>query len=82
MASCPTTTSSRPTGRLPTSFVISRLAPAARASDRLQTGTGVVDTGGMKRPPDPRLETRRTVRRGERTTEVRVITYPGGKRGR
>ena len=34
----------------------------------------------MKRPPDPRLETRRTVRRGERTIEVRVITYPGGKR--
>jgi hypothetical protein len=36
----------------------------------------------MKRPPDLRLETRRTVRRGERTIQVRVITYPGGKRGR
>jgi hypothetical protein len=36
----------------------------------------------MKRPPDPRLETRRTVRRGESTIEVRVITYPGGKRRR
>jgi len=36
----------------------------------------------MKRPPDPRLETRRTVRHGERTIEVRVITYQGGKRRR
>jgi hypothetical protein len=34
----------------------------------------------MKRQVDSRLETRRTVRRGERTIEVRVITYPGGKR--
>jgi hypothetical protein len=33
----------------------------------------------MKRP-DPRLETRRTVRHGERTIDVRVITYPDGKR--
>jgi hypothetical protein len=38
--------------------------------------------GSMKRPTDPRLETRRTVRRGERTIEVRVITYQGGKRRR
>jgi hypothetical protein len=36
----------------------------------------------MKRPTDPRLETRHTVRRGERTIEVRVITYADGKRGR
>jgi hypothetical protein len=36
----------------------------------------------MKRPPDPRLETRRTVRRGERTIEVRVITYQGNERRR
>jgi hypothetical protein len=34
----------------------------------------------MKRPTDSRLETRRTVRRGESTIEVRVITYPSGKR--
>jgi hypothetical protein len=34
----------------------------------------------MKRPPDPRLEIRRTVRRGERTIDVRVITYPDGAR--
>jgi hypothetical protein len=46
---------------------------------RLQTETGAVDKELMKRPPDPRLELRRTVRRGERTIEVRVITYPGGK---
>ena len=26
-----------------------------------------------------RTETRKAVRRGERTIEVRVITYPGGK---
>jgi hypothetical protein len=49
---------------------------------RLQNEPGAVDTGTMKRPPDPRLETRRTVRRGESTIEVRVITYPGGKRRR
>jgi hypothetical protein len=29
-----------------------------------------------------RTETRRTVRRGERTIDVRVITYPDGKRKR
>jgi hypothetical protein len=34
----------------------------------------------MKRQPDPRVETHRTVRRGERTIEVRVITYPVAKR--
>jgi len=34
----------------------------------------------MNRSPDPRLETRRTVRNGERTHDVRVITYPVGKR--
>jgi len=34
----------------------------------------------MKRPPDPRVETRSVVRRGERTIDVRVITYPGRKR--
>jgi hypothetical protein len=49
---------------------------------RLQTETSAVDKGGMKRPPDPRLESRRTVRSGERTIEVRVITYSGGKRRR
>jgi hypothetical protein len=29
-----------------------------------------------------RTETRSTVRRGERTIDVRVITYPDGKRKR
>jgi hypothetical protein len=32
----------------------------------------------MKRATAPRLETRRAVRRGERTIDVRVITYPTG----
>jgi hypothetical protein len=38
------------------------------------------DDAGMKRQADPRVETHRTVRRGERTIEVRVITYPPVKR--
>ncbi len=29
-----------------------------------------------------RTETRKVVRRGERTIDVRLITYPGGKRKR
>jgi len=53
---------------------------ACLADPWLQAAIDAVDKRGMKRPPDPRVETRRTVRRGERTIDVRVITYPGGKR--
>jgi len=34
----------------------------------------------MSAPKTDRTETRRTIRRGERTIDVRVITYPRGKR--
>jgi hypothetical protein len=36
----------------------------------------------MSRPDTDRTETRKIVRRGERTIDVRVITYPGSKRKR
>jgi hypothetical protein len=36
----------------------------------------IADDLGMKRPKAPRIETRRLVRRGESTIEVRVIEYP------
>ena len=48
MASCLTTTSSRPTGRLPIYFGISRLAQAGRASD-----TKAADAAHFS--PDPAL---------------------------
>jgi hypothetical protein len=34
----------------------------------------------MSRPKTDRTETRKTMRRGESTIDVRVITYPSGKR--
>jgi hypothetical protein len=34
----------------------------------------------MSGPNTDRTETRRSVRRGERTIDVRLITYPGGTR--
>jgi hypothetical protein len=34
----------------------------------------------MSGPDTDRTETRRSVRRGERTIDVRLITYPGGTR--
>jgi hypothetical protein len=36
----------------------------------------------MSGPNSDRTETRKIVRRGERTIDVRLITYPGGKRKR
>jgi hypothetical protein len=36
----------------------------------------------MSGPNTDRTETRKIVRRGERTIDVRVITYPDGKRRR
>jgi hypothetical protein len=36
----------------------------------------------MSRPNTDRTETRKIVRRGERTIDVRLITYPAGKRKR
>jgi hypothetical protein len=33
-------------------------------------------------PQAPRIETRRTVRRGERTMDVRVVEYPAAAAGR
>jgi hypothetical protein len=36
----------------------------------------------MSGPNTDRTETRTIVRRGERTIDVRLITYPGGKRKR
>jgi hypothetical protein len=36
----------------------------------------------MSAPNTDRTETRKIVRRGERTIDVRVITYPDGKRRR
>ena len=59
-----------------------RIARHLIAEILLQPGACAADAGCMKRPTDPRLETRRTVRRGERTIDVRVITYPPGKRKR
>jgi hypothetical protein len=35
----------------------------------------------MSGPSTDRTETRRSVRRGERTIDVRLITYPGGTGG-
>ena len=66
------------TGSIP--VVALRVERACRADPWLQADVGAVDKRSMKRPPDPRVETRRTVRRGERTIDVRVITYPSGKR--
>jgi hypothetical protein len=89
MASCPTTTSSPAAGRLPISFATSRLAQAGRASDNngsrrrlLQPRTRAADARRMSGPNTDRTETRKIVRRGERTIDVRLITYPGGKRTR
>jgi hypothetical protein len=36
----------------------------------------------MSSPNTDRTETRKIVRRGERTIDVRLITYPGGNRKR
>jgi hypothetical protein len=36
----------------------------------------------MKRPKAPRIETRRLIRRGESTIEVRVIEYPTKRKPR
>ncbi len=55
MASCPTTTSSPPTGRLPISFAISRPAPAGRASDTPQQLRRCRHTGFR---PEPALSIR------------------------
>jgi hypothetical protein len=66
------------TGSIP--VVALRVERACRADPSLQADISAVDKSDMKRPPDPRVETRRTVRHGERTIDVRVITYPGRKR--
>jgi hypothetical protein len=52
------------------------LAQRFDSARRLQRNAVVADDLGMKRPKAPRIETRRLVRRGESTIEVRVIEYP------
>jgi hypothetical protein len=76
-------------GRSPMSFATSRLGQVARASDTttadaayLQPRARAADATRMSGTNPDRTETRKIVRRGERTIDVRLITYPGGKRKR
>jgi hypothetical protein len=48
----------------------------------LQHADVTADDLGMKRSTAPRIETRRLVRRGESTIEVRVIDYPATRKPR
>jgi len=75
---------------LGTPSAISHPASAVRASDTqaggargiLQRRAWAADAGSMSRPNTDRTETRTIVRRGERTMDVRLITYPASKRKR
>jgi len=48
----------------------------------LQPGARGADARRMSGPNTDRTEKRKIVRRGERTIDVRLITYPAGKRKR
>jgi hypothetical protein len=60
------------TGSIPVVAFVGLLQPRARAADARR----------MSGPNTDRTETRKIVRRGERTIDVRLITYPAGKRKR